>query len=117
MTDIVQLREYFKRLRTVVLTGADFSLFGSVFIKKNKIDDVLCCILATLPDIYKKNLRTDSAKKMTSMIAYNLLFKSIKQKCPFNSEVYMVNKQNAIKYISTMISSIERDLIYLEKNS
>ena len=116
-TDVEQLKEYFKKLRAVVLTGADFNFFGSIFIKKNKIDDVLCCILATLPDIYKKGLRTNAAKKMTSMLAYNLLFKAIKQKCPFNSEVYMVNKQNAIRYISTIISSIERDLIYLEKNS
>ena len=116
-TDVEQLKEYFKKLRTVVLTGADFNFFGSVFIKKNKIDDVLCCILAILPDIYKKGLRTNAAKKMTSMLAYNLLFGAIKRKSPFNSKVYMVKKQEAENYISKIISNIERDLTYLEKNS
>lgn len=117
MTDVKQLKEYFKKLRMVVLTGADFCFFDVAFIKKNKIDDVLCCILAILPTTYKKYLHTQFAKPVPTMHLYESLYKAIKQKCPFNSQVYMVNKQKAIKSISSLISGIERDLIYLEKNS
>lgn len=116
-TDVAMLKDYFKKLRTVVLTGADFCLFNVAFIKKNKIDDILCCILAILPTTYKKYLHTQFAKPVPTMHLYDLLYEAIKQRCLFNSQVYMVDKKRAIKYISNLISGIERDLIYLEKNS
>lgn len=116
-TNVIEIKNYFKKLRIVVSTSADFSFLGFVFVKKNKIDDVLCCILATLPDKYKKYLHTEFAKPVPTMHLYALLYGTVKQKCLFNSQVYMVNKKKAINYISNIISGIERDLIYLEKNS
>lgn len=120
MADVVtvnSIKEYFKKLQRVVLQESDFSFLGKSYIKKNKIDDILCCILATLPDIYKKNLRNEDGKKLKSMVAYNILFAAVKGKCWLNSNVYSVDKQKANSVINTIISHIERDINYLEKRS
>lgn len=110
------LHEYFKKLNRVLETEADFNFFGCKIIKKNCIDDVLCCILATLPQSYKNILKEAKAKRFSSMIAYKLLFNSVKQKFILNSNVYLVNSNNAKKYIRTFIDNIEGDIDYIEKN-
>ena len=114
---LLELKNYFKKLQRIVLRDADFNFFNMSFFKKNKIDDMLCCIIATLPDIYKKNMRTDLGKKLSSVIAYNVLFDSIKRKCPFNSNLYIVEAEKANNCINTIINTIERDINYIEKNA
>lgn len=115
MADVENIKDYFKKLQRVILSEVDFTFFGSAFIKKNKIDDVLCCILATLPEIYKKNLNGEDGKKLSSMIAYKVLFNSIKGKCIFNPNVYGMNRANINSLINTIVRSLERDIAYLEK--
>ena len=95
----------------------DFKFLGMNFIKKNKIDDVWCCILASLPEIFKKNLKSTFSKKLNSIIAYNHLFNALKHKCPFSSEMYSVNVEGVNRSITTILTSIERDVNYLEKNT
>ena len=61
-------------------------------------------------------LKEAKAKRFSSMIAYKLLFNSVKQKFILNSNVYLVNSNNAKKYIITFIDNIEGDIDYIEKN-
>ena len=56
MEDLTDLINYFKKLQRVVVRDIDFKFLNNSFIKKNKIDDVLCCILASLPNVYKRNI-------------------------------------------------------------
>ena len=114
---LLELKNYFKKLQRIVLRDADFNFFSLSFFKKNKIDDILCCVIATLPDSYKKNMRTDLSKKLSSVIAYNALFNAIKIKCPLSSDKYMVDASKASRLIDTITKSIERDIRYIEKNS
>lgn len=115
--DLLELKNYFKKLQKTIIRDADINFFSFSFFKKNRIDDILCCIIATLPDLYKKNMRTDLGKKLGSVIAYNALFNAIKKKCPFNSTMYMVDVSNANRLIYTIINTIERDISYIEKNA
>ena len=115
--DLLELKNYFKKLQKTIVRNADIKFFSFSFFKKNRIDDVLCCIIATLPDIYKKNIHTDLGKKLGSVIAYNTLFNAIQKKCPFNSTMYMVDASKANRLINIIISTIERDISYIEKNA
>ena len=51
MEDLTDLKKYLKKLQNTIARDIDFKFFGLNFIKKNKIDDVWCCILASLPKI------------------------------------------------------------------
>lgn len=115
--DLTELKKYLKKIQRVVNCDADFKFFGSHFIKKSKVDDLWCCVLATLPSIYKKNMKTDLGKKLSSVIASNHLFDALKKKCFFNSQMYSLNVEDVNKSIDTILATIERDVNYLEKNS
>lgn len=117
MEDLTELKNYLKKLQNVIARDVDFKFFGKAYIKKNKIDDVWCCILASLPDIYKKNLKGTFSKKLNSLIAYNHLYNVLKCKCPFSSQMYSINIEGVKKSITAILTTIERDIAYLEKNS
>ena len=117
MEDLTDLKKYLKKLQNTIARDIDFKFLGMNFIKKNKIDDVWCCILASLPEIFKKNLKSTFSKKLNSIIAYNHLFNALKHKCPFSSEMYSVNVEGVNHSITTILTSIERDVNYLEKNT
>ena len=82
MEDLTDLKKYLKKLQRVISNDADFTFFGSSYIKKNKVDDIWCCILASIPNINKKNMNTDLGKKLNSVIAYKHLFDALKKKYP-----------------------------------
>ena len=113
---IKTLRDYFRKLQRILQSDADFTFIGYKLVRKDKIDDVLCCILATFPESYKRVFKDKRFKKLSSIIAYDLLFKAVKQKFILNSNVYLVHYENTKKYIDTIISNIERDIDYVEKN-
>ena len=116
MADVNSIQDYFKKLQRVLNFEADFSFLGYKLIKKSKIDDILCCILATLPDSYKKIMKTTQGKRLNSVSCYNLLFDTIKKKFILSSDVYLVDSNSANKYIGAILVSIERDIAFAEKN-
>lgn len=113
--EIEQLKEYFKKLQRILMFEAEFSFFGQKLVKKSKIDDVLCCILAVLPNSYKMIMKTKEGQKYPSVLAYNLLFKAIKQKFIFNPNVYLVSFDNINSYINTITRDLEKDIQRAEK--
>ena len=115
MADVEIIKNYFKKLQRVIAMEADFKFLDLALIKKNKIDDILCCILATLPDVFKKNLKGEDSKKLKSIIAYNNLFDAIKGRFLLNSSVYRVEMIKSNNLIRVILAQIERDISYLEK--
>lgn len=116
MTDLSEVSGYFRKLQKVLNFDADFAFWGYALVKKSKIDDVLCCILATLPDSYKRIMKQREGKALKSVIAYEMLFNAIKGKFVFNSNVYLVRTEDAKKYISTILVTLEKDVVYIERN-
>lgn len=113
---IENLLEYFKKLQKVLTFEEEFSFAGYKLIKKTKIDDVLCCILVTLPISYKKIMKMEDGKKLGSVLAYDLLFKTIKQRFILNSNVYLIGFNDSIKYIKTILRDLEKDIEWAEKH-
>lgn len=115
MTDVAAIKDYLRKIQRTVEANADFGLMNDKFIKKNKIDDLLCCIYATLPDAYKKLLRSSELKKYKSAICLDTLINKLKHKFLFNPSIYVVNVNEIKSLVSTCISTIETDLAALEK--
>lgn len=114
---IENLISYFKKLKKILIFESDFSFFSYKLIKKSKIDDILCCILATLPNSYKQMMKQKEGKKYTSVLAYNLLFNSIKNKFILNPDVYLISYNNADKYIGSILTTLKKDITAIEKNA
>lgn len=117
MEDIEALKDYFKKLQRVINFEASFALFGKSLIQKNKIDDILCCILAKFPEAYKRIMRSSESKKYDSIICYNTLFNAIKNKFFLDSNKYLVDTSKTNKLISTILVTIEKDINNIEKNA
>ena len=69
MADIVALKDYLKKLQKIINFEATFTFSHWKLIKKTRIDDIMCCIYATLPDTYKRMLKTK-----TDIQRYNSVF-------------------------------------------
>ena len=106
--------DYFKKMQRVINYEADFTFFDVKLIKKSKIDDLLCCIIATLPESYKKMMKQKEGDNLKSIVGYKLLFKSTKRKFIFSSNLYLVESVNAIKYLNSIIKWLEKDIVFIE---
>lgn len=117
MIDTASLKDYFKKLQKTINYNYDFNLFGMKLIKKHKIDDLLCCILAGFPNSYKQLMKRKEGKNRNSILCYDLMFKAIKMKFIFDSSVYLVDADKATKMINTILATIEKDIEFAEKNA
>lgn len=115
MEELKILKNYFTKLQRIILYESDFKLFDKGFIKKNKIDDILCCILPTFPATYKRMLTLKEGKDYHSIVSFNLLLKAIKKKFFLNSNIYVVNIGQANQLIAGILKSIDNDYREIEK--
>lgn len=57
MADIVALKDYLKKLQKIINFEATFTFSHWKLVKKTRIDDIMCCIYATLPVLIKECLK------------------------------------------------------------
>ena len=115
MEDITSLLDYFKKLQKAI-DNADLRLFQYKLVKKVRIDDLLVCTLAVLPDAYKKAMKTRVNNNLyPSVSCYSRLSKIIKKPFFLNKDYYLINFGEANVLLKSIRQSIERDLIRLEK--
>lgn len=114
MADIAAIKDYLKKIQRTVNLDADFTFFGKRYVKKNKLDTLICCVLAKLPDEYKKKMTRGDAKRFSSMVSLNLLQGVLTKKFWLNSDVYEVDLSKANKLITTFSSTVQRDINTIE---
>ncbi len=115
MADIIAIKDYLKKLQKIINFDAEFKFFSYNLIKKRKIDDITCCIIASLPESYKKMLKTkNDIQKYSSVLSYGLLTKLLARKFFLDKNLCMVNTGEVNKLISAIIVTIERDIKNIE---
>jgi len=115
MIDTSELKKYLKKLQRTV-DGAEFSFFGSSIAKKNKIDDVLVCIIALLPESYKRTMKKRVAiDKYPSVSSFNRLSKVIKKPFFLSKDFYIFNTGEVLTLIQNISKNIERDINRFEE--
>lgn len=116
MVEIDSIKDYLKKLQKVINFDHTFSFAGIRLIKKSKIDDILCCVYAKLPESYKKMLKTKvDVQKYNSVLCYSLLMKLLSRKFFLDKNMCMIHVTEANKLISAVILGIERDIDSIEK--
>ena len=116
MDNTNEVVDYFIKLQKVIKHQSELVFLDMSLIKKTKIDDLLCCILAVLPQNYKDvlNNRRKLSRKLRSIEGYQSLFKAIKRKFIFNNNVYLVQQKQALDYITIILKNIEQDINFCE---
>ncbi len=116
MVEIDAIKDYFKKLQKVINFDSTFSFANIRLVKKSKIDDIICCVYAKLPDSYKKMLKTKvDVKRYNSVLCYSVLTKLLARKFFLDKNLCMINITEANKLISSIILGIERDINSIEK--
>lgn len=114
--NITELQTYLKKLKNIIETEASFSFGNTKIVNKKKIDDVLCCVEANIPNMYKAYLKKGGPRKLTSNTYYSQLLYSIKNKFFFSTNVYKVESTNSIKCIDTLIETLASDIKFVYSN-
>ncbi len=113
--DVAAIKDYLRKILRTITLDTDFKIFKSSYVKRDKIDTLLCCILAKLPDSYKKLMKS-SVKSYSSIVSFVLLQKVLTRKSLLNPNCYKINKERATQLINTVLTSIQRDIHTLESN-
>lgn len=116
MADIVEIKKFFKKLQSVINNEAVFVFFNTRLVKKSRVDDLYCCILSLLPDKYKKLINFKEGRRPNSVICFNALKTFTTKKFFLDSNLYVVNTKKANNMIAAILSSIEQDINFVEKN-
>jgi len=116
MAKIDEIKEYLRKLDNLIRNNAEFTFLDVKFVKKTKVDDLLCCFIAVLPDKYKKHLKEKHGKRLSSIIAYQNMHKALVRSFFFSKSLYMVEYNVVLKNINTIMLMIERDIAFTEKN-
>lgn len=116
MADITTIKDYFKKLRKIINFEAVFNFGSYKLVKKSRINDISCCILATLPDNYKRVIKTKKdIQRYKSVLSYNVLSKILAKRFLLDKNLCIINVTEANKMIDTIIASIERDINAIEE--
>lgn len=116
MADSSALHDYFKKIQKALDT-ADFSILNFKIVKKSKIDDLLVCTLALLPESFKKAMKKRLNIDMFPAVScYNRLSKMLKKPFILSSDYYIVQYSEASAMIKSIRQNLDRDIRQLEEN-
>lgn len=114
MADIAGLQNYLKKIQRA-LDNADFKIFKYRFVKRNRIDDLLVCTLALLPNSFKEaTKRKMNIDMYPSVACYTRLSKILKKQIGLFPEYYMVNYNESLAMIKSINKNLSRDIKNLE---
>ena len=109
----VDFQKYLKKLRFIIEREALFTFMDLKIVDKQKIDDVWCCLQASWPNELKDYVVKVGKKNVKSQVYYDQLYKAVKNKFFFSSTCYKVDVHNAISAITSLATSIERDMQFI----
>lgn len=109
----VDFQKYLKKLRFIIEREAFFTFMDLKIVDKQKIDDVWCCLQASWPNELKDYVVKVGKKNVKSQVYYDQLYKAVKNKFFFSSTCYKVDVHNAISAITSLATSIERDMQFI----
>ena len=110
---VAELTKYLKKLNGIIQYDATFNFIDTKLVKKNKVDDILCCIESSFPDIYKKYLQHQGVNKLKSNFYYIKLKGAIQNKFLWSTSLYWVRSEEVKVIIPSIIANLEPDMKFL----
>ena len=115
MEEKASFQDYIKKLQRAI-DNADLTLFKYKFVKKNRIDDLLVCTIAVMPDAFKSAIKKRLQPDMFPAVScYNRFAKIAKKAFFLAPEYYLIDYQEATTMLSSIRKNYEGDLKRLEE--
>ena len=110
---IADIKKFLKKLLNCIENESQYNLLGNKIVKKNLIDDILCCIDASIPEEYKSYVKRTGDNRLTSNTVYKDLQLKLKTPFVFNKNYYSISPSHIIGLVEMMVRSFSRDLNFL----
>lgn len=109
------LQDYIKKLQRAV-DNADLTVFQYKLVKKSRIDDLLVCTLAVMPDVFKKAMKKRLKLDLfPSVSCYNRFTKMVKRTFFLTPDYYLINYREATVMLTSIKKNLEADIKRLEE--
>ena len=115
MADNTSFQEYIKKLQRAI-DNADLTVFKYKFVKKSRIDDLLVCTIAVMPDSFKNAIKKRLHIDMfPSVSCYNRFTKIAKKTFFLAPDYYMIDFYEATTMLTSIRKNFEADVRRLEE--
>ena len=110
MTDISDVNKYIRTLENMI-NSPILKFFSLGFVKKTKIDDIMCCVYSSIPEEIKYT-RNSNVKSNATLKKITLCFK----KCFFDNTLYSYNILTLKSLINEYKKNIKADAGFVKQN-
>ena len=107
---VTEILKYLKKLDNVLQTDAVFNLGNTKLVKKSRIDDLLCCLEASLPKEFKNYKPKIGQRFLQSLTIWHQLNDEIKNVFKLNKNLYSINVHDATRMIQILEKTIASDI-------
>ena len=113
MVEVEAIIDYINKIKKTLDFGAEMHFMNKRYIKKDKIDTLLCCVLAKLPNSFKRKMRVPG-HKFNSVNAFKLLQDNLTRKAWFSPSMYSIDYAKSRQLIDSVLTSLKRDIEDIE---
>lgn len=103
---VSKLSKYITKLNKTICNNADFSWFKKKYINKKRVDDILCCIEASLPEEY----RGDKKRRYRGMVVYKQITSFIRVQSRLNKDWYAIDYTQVSACFDLFLKSVKSDI-------
>ena len=115
--ETAEMKKYLKKIKEII-ENPTFKFMDNRYVKKVRIDDLICCMEANFPESFKKIVKERKFSAINSGKFYKNLLSTLKaKKSILFSDCYIVPYKAAVTYIESFTKNIDSDLKKLEENS
>ncbi len=111
--ELFETIKYLNKIRDLIERDAIFSFKATRIVSRSKVDDLLCCVQASLPQEYTNYVKKHKGKTLHSVVCYDGLLKAVKNKFLFSRNVYSVNYADAQSALAELQKAIKSDMVYI----
>lgn len=112
----MEFKKFLKRIQMVVKNDTVFALGKVRLYNKDRIDDLICCLESSFPDVYKNLIKNKVAKKFQTYQMYLQLAVVLKKKFILSSSIYQVDLDAANALINGLLAKIDEDVRFITNN-
>ena len=101
-----ELLKYINKLNKLIMNEAEYTWLDKKYVNKQRVDDVLCCLEASLPSEY----RDTKDKTYKGMLIYKKIISTIRIQALLNKKLYSINYAEVSVQFKAFVEAVKLDL-------
>lgn len=110
-------KRYLEKIK-LILVKPKLAFFDKRYLKKLEIEDLICCLEASFPEIFKKAIKDHKQSSLKSVRLYRNLTLALKlKKSKFFADCYVVSFKECYSLTEGLIKTIDSDIKKIVEDS